>query len=379
MMNPKKEYFYQLDFFRTVSALLVVFYHTSFYNHFSDLHVVKNGFLGVDFFFVLSGFVIYHNYADRLGSLEQFFQYGVARFARVYPLHLLTLLIFIGLEFLKFVANLYFGIRFGELPFTASDGAAVLANLFLLTAHGTTDNLTFNAPSWSIAAEFTSYLIFGLLVLGFGARSKMFILISLLFVGLGAFTVLNLENAWMGYQIGWIRCLVGFFCGVLVYKLHARWKMELTASVGLAVEVLALGMFLVLFSLPEWFSLGRWSYLLMDLGSALFIMAFTASSSQIVKVTQSIGSGLFGKLSYGIYMWQLLILSLTGRLFSILLKYPSGYDARLGRDTVQAGAYFGDLMTLGMVAVIMVIAYYSYHYFEDPARKAIRLDNARKV
>src|ERR1035441_4440765 len=59
-----------LDSLRGISALMVVLYHSSFPNFVHDLPVVRSSYLFVDFFFVLSGFIMYYNYKSLAGSRE---------------------------------------------------------------------------------------------------------------------------------------------------------------------------------------------------------------------------------------------------------------------------------------------------------------------
>lgn len=79
---------------RLIFALMVFGAHCYVIDDFFDLHFFKGGFVGVSFFFVLSGFIIAYNYQKKLSESKMTKRsFWVARIARIYPLHVLTLLI----------------------------------------------------------------------------------------------------------------------------------------------------------------------------------------------------------------------------------------------------------------------------------------------
>src|SRR6266516_6694053 len=93
--------FVVLDSWRGIAACLVALFHLDAYSHLYDVPFLRNSWLFVDFFFVLSGFVIAANYQQRL--LDGF---GVGRFlllrlGRLYPLHFAMLALFIAFELVK--------------------------------------------------------------------------------------------------------------------------------------------------------------------------------------------------------------------------------------------------------------------------------------
>src|SRR5688500_8507161 len=90
-----------LDSWRGIAACCVVFFHFEAFSHIYDIPLVRNSFLFVDFFFVLSGFVIAANYQERLVGGFGVFRFIVLRFGRLYPLHLFVLVIYIGARALQ--------------------------------------------------------------------------------------------------------------------------------------------------------------------------------------------------------------------------------------------------------------------------------------
>lgn len=161
-----------VDALRGICALLVAMLHCETYSHVQGVRFFNNAYLFVDFFFVLSGFVIAANYAERLRDGYGLGRFAVLRFGRVYPLYLVTLLAFVAMEVLQVLVPALGAMGSGE-PFAAPRQSldTILANVFLLQSFGTYDFLTWNTPGWSIATEFWTYLAFALLVkYAYGAR-----------------------------------------------------------------------------------------------------------------------------------------------------------------------------------------------------------------
>ena len=121
--------------------------------------LAARGFWGVDFFFVLSGFILSHTYLDSLREAFKRYEFKpafkvflVKRFARIYPLHVVSLALFAGLLFL--------GQALGE-RFVSPERCTLvtlLPNLLMIHGWGVTDSLSWNYPSWSISAEWFAYL-----------------------------------------------------------------------------------------------------------------------------------------------------------------------------------------------------------------------------
>ena len=105
--EPKGPRFVALDGWRGVCAVIVALHHCHAAGYIEGLPLLRNAFLFVDFFFVLSGFVLAHAYRDRLATMEGAATMLWRRFARLWPLHAVTLLAMIALE-LAFETVSYF-------------------------------------------------------------------------------------------------------------------------------------------------------------------------------------------------------------------------------------------------------------------------------
>ena len=178
-MISKTTRFEVLDALRGLCAILVVFFHLPVSSHFHALPLTRHGYLFVDFFFVLSGFVIAHAYRERIGSIGDAGRFLVRRVGRVWPLHLAILAAFVVLE----LCRLWF--RFDAVPPFTGDRAPeyLITNVMLVQAFGIHDHLTWNGPAWSISVEMGCYVLFALMLL---AAPRRFTPIAVVLAILGA-------------------------------------------------------------------------------------------------------------------------------------------------------------------------------------------------
>ena len=172
-MDNKFERLYLLDLARAVAATCVVLQH---YQHFYtiDYNQKQNftkslqpfyniiqpfyefGTVAVQFFFVLSGFIFFMFYRNRI--LEQtinFRNFLILRLTRLYPLHLLTLIFVLAMQY-------FYNHNFSEyFIYKSNDFINFVAHFFLIQEWGLIGETgSFNAPSWSISVELFLYISF---------------------------------------------------------------------------------------------------------------------------------------------------------------------------------------------------------------------------
>jgi len=208
----------ELDALRGIAALGVVFWHYGAHFHARPLAWLLQpfynaGFLLVDFFFVLSGFVIAAAYwrEPRQWRLADNLR---ARFARLYPLHLLTLLAVVAL-----LAALPAG-RAPDPDFApaTNDAKHLLLNLLLLNQVGLQDGWSFNTPAWSISAEWVINVLF-LAWIALALRWRL--VAAAVAATLGVAMIATSARPWIqgAHAFGWLdvdllRCTLGFAAGV---------------------------------------------------------------------------------------------------------------------------------------------------------------------
>jgi peptidoglycan/LPS O-acetylase OafA/YrhL len=142
-----------LTSWRGICALAVALFHFPVLGPVKSFPLVSHAYLCVDFFFVLSGFVIATVYEDRLTTNAVRLIFAVRRFGRLWPLHATILFVFV----LASAAKHQIGIdeRHSVL--------AIFTNLALLQGLGIHHELTWNGSAWSISVEATLYLLCALL------------------------------------------------------------------------------------------------------------------------------------------------------------------------------------------------------------------------
>ncbi len=205
---------------RGIAAWYVVIYHIrkamSPYLPDAWMHFFAKGYLAVDLFFILSGFVIWLNYAPKfeLDGLTAVPDFLLRRLARIYPLHFVILS-----AMLLFVAMLAATGRIDPSHYPINE----LPLHFLLLQHwGFTEHIRWNEPAWSISTEFAAYLClpFGAAFLTKLKRAIWLDLLAIVLLCVGLRFYFTSQNADMlGAAIshfGLVRCLTEFFIGTLI-------------------------------------------------------------------------------------------------------------------------------------------------------------------
>ena len=203
------------------------------------------GYLAVDLFFVLSGFVLWLSYAGRLsaGGREAILPFLWRRIARIWPLHLFLL------AALAVLATLFAATGRGDpgrYPF-----AELPLHALLLQNWGFTDTLGWNVPAWSISTEWAAYLLFPLLA-AIGWQRRPFALSLAVAAGLLALLAWAYAPGGRLYidvpRLGLLRCLAEFTLGTL---LCAAWRRPAAAPGIAAIVLLLAAPLLWLAGLPE--------------------------------------------------------------------------------------------------------------------------------
>ncbi len=182
--------------------------------------LIDHGYLGVDLFFVLSGFILSYVYLEGFGAGR--FTYGrfiVHRLARIYPLHIATLLftlMLIGMAALNGMS----------LDPNAGNPAALPAHLLLMQAWGMAPTASFNHQSWSISAEWFAYLSFPAVaavawrlrdrpMLAVGLAALLLTVVYILFEAVAGFALTHATFQW-----GVLRIVPAFLLGASLYLAH---------------------------------------------------------------------------------------------------------------------------------------------------------------
>lgn len=228
-MHHRRAHYLPLDSLRGIAALSVVIHHFVISQSFSALFANKawidtpffhNAWMFVDLFFVLSGIVISLSYVQPEFGKFPFGEFVIRRLARIYPLHIATLFAFLLFRLIKLGLIAAGGAHFVPAEAPVNNAYSFVINVLLLHALGFVPYLSWNGPSWSISAEFYTYLVFGVVVVVAQRFADLRVLRGMaaaLVVGSLAVILFVLHERSMDfhYDFGIVRCIFSFFIGVL--------------------------------------------------------------------------------------------------------------------------------------------------------------------
>lgn len=272
------------------------------------------GYTLVDLFFVISGFVFAHVYLKAGALRGTAREFVLARFARLYPLHLLTLLITAAVAL--------------TVPFKwTADVEHFVYHLLFLQVIDHDMGGSFNVPAWSLTVEAVCYGLFLILAM---RGEKVF--------AIGALVLILLGFAWG--QIGgdlFARGFVGFFVGSLLQQ--SRVPVPSWALVAFAAACIAFGPVIPM-RWGIWLSLTAWP--------ALVLVSLR------IRFLSTAPFRWLGDISYSIYLIHFPVLVLTSR--------------------IAAPAW---VLFVGSLAVVLAFSDLSYRYYETPLRKWVKQRTAQ--
>ena len=349
-----------LESLRGIAALTVVLHHFRVNSPITDNNIVSNAWLMVDFFFALSGFVIALNYQDQIKSTRELVIFQAKRFLRLYPLHIVMLLVFVCIELAKYLAARYMGVIADNPAFSANDLKSFLQAITLTQSIFSNDS-TWNGPSWSISAEFYAYIIFGLTVLACRSRSAVYMVVVVLLSLLGAGYVYR-----SGFTLEIPRCIFSFFLGVLLFN-YARVS-RLSVSTR-AVSVLALGVVVAL-SVKEWSAFEATTMIFPPLfGLMILGLVLSPEGGYLKTFLESRYVVYLGTISYGIYMIHVAVWWVVNLILRLVFRFPTIQSEEGGSLVVIDNKWLATLLVVIGVATILCLAHLSYKRVEMPINR----------
>jgi peptidoglycan/LPS O-acetylase OafA/YrhL len=369
-MQSKVPYLSSLTALRGIAALLVVVYHFSKIVLDDELlplsqsSFVQKSYLMVDFFFILSGFImayVYGGWFVKKCSGHDFRQFFVARFARLYPLHFFTLGWCVLLKTLLHISDVMPGLSpkmQGMFNLEALPVHLLLLNAFVPNAF-----LTYNIPSWSVSAEWYTYLLFPVLawVVARQAWVRKILFVALLYVaywGIIQFYGHNFDLNVTHYG-GVFRCLIGFGIGMITYAGYLRLRLwqgfQHSGWLALACVLIMLGMH---FGVSDLFMVAMFPVL-------IFLAARnTGAMSRLLdwRILQTIGNR-----SYSIYMIHVPLMSTFLAGWLIFRSEKSvGVDNASALALSPAVAWGA---CLAYAVLVLALSALTFRYVETPMRR----------
>ncbi len=336
-------------------ALMVFFSHThnlskdpgSLFNRIYHAYL-SEGFIGVGFFFVLSGFILSYNYAARMSdgrTTKQRFWW--LRFSKIYPSYLLALLLAIPLKLYDLTAD-----TLVVLAKLATHG--LLLQSFFAPAFA----FYFNPPAWSISDEAFFYLLFPFLIGAIKSLRKGLSVLTILLVVM--LILVNIYHAdWYSYLFyinPVLRCSE-FILGIVLFRIFAERTGSSTshfiASILEIAAIILFGIFLYLHQRVDIvyrFSIFYW------LPISLIIYIFSWQKGILSNFLSARLFVFLGEISFSFY------------LLHILAEYYIGILARRIEWHYSPGGFLFVWFTTTLIAATLC-----FKYIETPARKKLRM------
>ncbi len=323
-------------------ALVIVIYH---YGHFSPFlegnpypfnHVLaivyQYGYLCVDFFFILSGFVIEHSYGKRVSEIT-FRDFIIGRLRRLYPLYLLTTLVVGGLQLV------YYSYERTFCCYPISLWGLVL-HIFGLQNAGFSE-LTFNGPAWYVGILVLMYILY------FGGqrhlKSSITVMIGILLGG--CIVCLNCQYPLINYTVG--RGMVGFFMGVLLFRFNSMYQVNLYVIFG---TLFLMSVLMVIFGATI---IGNEVLLYAIVFWPLLLILFL-NNCWIAKILRNPIFQFLGKISYDMFLWHYPLLIL------FVLIWKSGWFPGL--------RLYSRMFFIFWIVIVLIIGSISHFCFEEKLR-----------
>jgi peptidoglycan/LPS O-acetylase OafA/YrhL len=293
-----------------------------------------NGFLAVQFFWVISGFIFYWQYGEPVRNRAvKFSDFLVRRFSRLYPLHFVTLVVVAIGQYVYYrshqTAFIYLGDRllwFASQLLFASNWLAV-------------QPLTFNGPIWSVSIEILIYLSFFLIAYTFPARALVAACVA------AAFSIgFNFLHSFINPDV--FACGMYFFAGGVAQRLATRPRALPIAGCA-AVAMLAA----VNFGLYE---VNSASVLLLAMSA---VIVFTRLGETVFGVPFR-RFAFLGNATYSSYLVHFPL-----QLFIVIVVDAIGWERNI---------FYSPMMLLAFLSLVIGLSLVIHRYFEMPAQNFIR-------
>jgi peptidoglycan/LPS O-acetylase OafA/YrhL len=342
---------------RGVLASWIVLYH--FWNDVLRLFpgtdiitplVHRGGQIAVPVFFILSGFVLAYNYTHRFQtfSFKNIWHFLLLRLARIYPVHLVTLLFVLAMV----GVSRFWEVDLDPTGYTLRD---FILNIFLVHTWIPDARLNWNYPSWSISSEWFAYIFFPVTTL-LTSRWITSLRQTIAFLLLTLTSSILLLTFWGGLSFHLLLLVIPtFLSGTAVFGLLRHFPSAIPSNLWIWVpECLVLLAIAVCLIAPPNVAL---AFLAFSFLSIILVLAWIRG--QCHNLWKSAALVFLGEISYSLYMTH----TLVQKVVYTLLPSSRFEDSHLVIRIVVIGIYS---------SLIVGICLACYYWLENPSRKALR-------
>ena len=350
--------FAKLESLRGIAACIVVLYHSPFSYGNEPLGFIANGYLFVDLFFIISGFVMSYAYAEKIGRTLSFKSYIALRLGRIYPLHFFMLLVWVPYILVK--QYLFLSGFGGNDQFEASNLYSFSTNLVLLHSMGLHDKLNWNYPSWSISVEFFAYITFYFLIVSIDKKKTLLVPLCIVLACYVFLFSLNRSDLNIMSDFGFFRCLGGFYLGVLVFRLKSSLLLPKRLP---CINVMEAAIVALLFVFIAYSGLNKLVLVLVIIAFFIAVIVFVSEENGYIgTLLESSWMRSLGVWSYSIYMVHGIILAGISNIFEYILKI--NLDVGFG--------FLAIIYNIFILGVIVFLSKYTYVYIEQRFRNIVK-------
>ena len=323
--------------------------------------LIDKGYLWVDFFFVLSGFIISHVYASRFRGafgLRTYAGFMYARFSKIYPIHLIVLFGFVVLELVKLGMGILGGSELLTQAFTGEKAPlGIVTSVLMLHSMGVHEIVVWNLPSWSMSVEWYTYVVFPILAVLLLKPGKIWVFPSLIVCIALVFwfaSIRGMLNVIVDY--GFLRCLLEFSLGMIVYRIYEANLFRSIIS-NSAVFIVA---FLGLLSIMHLDAFDAYTVPLFG----VVILSAAWNRGMVERMLNVRWLTFLGDISYSLYMSHFLLREFIGRSWRVLR----------GRNIweEELSAFESWALLFGQLVLVIIVAWFFYRFLENPLQKRIR-------
>jgi peptidoglycan/LPS O-acetylase OafA/YrhL len=303
----------KLDGLRGVFSLMVVFFHYDIRllpNFLGDNFIIRQSWIFVEFFFVLSGFLIANNYYNII-TFKHLKIFIYKRFIRLYPLLLFSTLIFL---FSKVFFNSFFQNHINSPESISSLIYKTIDTLFLTNStpfFGNSHGM--NGPSWSISSEMISYLIFGIIIYISKPKYRLWIFGFIIILS-GLLQVIFKD---LDLDFSFLRGTLSFSLGVLLYKINLI-KLNVSNYFELMIPLIVL--YFMYFINSDSSQNIFYRIVIINLVFFFSIFILLKTNGIISIILEKTFFQFLGRISYSIYLNHLIVITLFSRFIFSLIK-----------------------------------------------------------